>query len=167
MYQRCGSGDVSAFLSSMLPEGLCLSSDVNVNATEKTKLTFAEQNIRNSDILLCDLFAAFKTEVQFDLIVFNPPYVPTDHGELDRALQTRDISAAWAGGKDGRYIIDLFLRDSVSFLSVHGVIYLVVLKENNPTQIQVNARRLGLQVTTVSERKAGVEHLYILRFQRS
>lgn len=153
-------------MSSMFMNGFCLSSDVNVLATDKTKMVLAEQDNRNSDVVLCDLFTAFKCGVQFDLIVFNPPYVPTDHDELERALQTRDISAAWAGGKDGRQVIDLFLREVFSFLSAHGVMYLVVLAANNPAHLRFNARRLGLQVTTLMERRAGIEHLYILRFQR-
>lgn len=41
----------------------------------------------------------------FPLQVFNPPYVPTPNEELDRT----DIARAWAGGLNGRVVIDLFL----------------------------------------------------------
>lgn len=154
-------------MSSVFMNGFCLSTDVNVLATDKTKLVLAAQGNRNSDVVLCDLFTAFQPGVQFDLIVFNPPYVPTDHDELERALQTRDISAAWAGGKDGRQVIDLFLQHFVPFLSARGIMYLVMLEANNPAHLRFYAQRLGLQVTIVMERRAGIEHLYILRFQRN
>lgn len=37
--------------------------------------------------------------------VFNPPYVPTPTEEIGR----RGIAQAWAGGPQGRVIIDQFL----------------------------------------------------------
>jgi len=40
-----------------------------------------------------------------DVLIFNPPYVPTP----DEELGTTDIVASWAGGSDGRVIIDRFI----------------------------------------------------------
>ena len=44
----------------------------------------------------------FRSQIKFDIVLFNPPYVPTEANELD----SRDLRAAWAGGKDGREMID-------------------------------------------------------------
>lgn len=41
----------------------------------------------------------------FSVQVFNPPYVPTPQEELERT----DIARAWAGGLNGRVVIDVFL----------------------------------------------------------
>ncbi len=40
-----------------------------------------------------------------DILVFNPPYVPTEDDEIFSS----GIEASWAGGKRGRRIIDKFI----------------------------------------------------------
>lgn len=44
-----------------------------------------------------------------DLLIFNPPYVPTYNEEVDDAQKTGDIQGAWAGGKDGMQLTDVLL----------------------------------------------------------
>ncbi len=37
-----------------------------------------------------------------DVLIFNPPYVPTDEAELQESHDTTQlIKATWAGGQDG------------------------------------------------------------------
>ncbi len=55
-------------------------------------------------MLLSDLGQNIRPQT-VDLLVFNPPYVPSEQEELGRA----DIAAAWAGGLNGRVVIDRFL----------------------------------------------------------
>jgi release factor glutamine methyltransferase len=42
-----------------------------------------------------------------DILLFNPPYVPSDEDELGSI----SIEAAWAGGANGRVIIDRLIPD--------------------------------------------------------
>jgi len=66
-----------------------------------------------------DLFKNVKGT--FDLIVFNPPYVPTEPNEkLDME------SAAWDGGKDGLSVTNEFLKHAKGFLKPGGRILLLV-----------------------------------------
>lgn len=44
-----------------------------------------------------------------DILIFNPPYVPTNDDEVDDAQQGANIQGAWAGGKDGMQVTDVLL----------------------------------------------------------
>ena len=45
-----------------------------------------------------------------DILVFNPPYVPTYDEEMDAAQKDTGISGSWAGGADGMQVTDALLR---------------------------------------------------------
>ncbi len=56
------------------------------------------------DTICGDLFSSLR-QVHgglADIVLFNPPYVPTESRELKDAAS--GISAAWAGGIDGREV---------------------------------------------------------------
>ena len=44
-----------------------------------------------------------------DVILFNPPYVPTTEEEVVQAQDLRNIQGSWAGGSDGMQITYAFL----------------------------------------------------------
>jgi hypothetical protein len=45
-----------------------------------------------------------------DILVFNPPYVPTSDDEVDSAQCDAGIAGSWAGGTDGMQVTDALLR---------------------------------------------------------
>jgi len=44
-----------------------------------------------------------------DVLVFNPPYVPTPDDEVDAAQHGAGIAGSWAGGEDGMQVTDTLL----------------------------------------------------------
>jgi release factor glutamine methyltransferase len=58
--------------------------------------------------LALPLFARLKHSV--DILLFNPPYVPTVIAEAENAQGTADIEGSWAGGIDGMHVTDIFLQ---------------------------------------------------------
>lgn len=44
-----------------------------------------------------------------DVILFNPPYVPTSEEEALQAQDLRNIQGSWAGGLDGMQVTYAFL----------------------------------------------------------
>lgn len=67
-----------------------------------------------------DLLTSLSKGVRFDLILFNAPYLPTDHNEIDSW-----INRAWSGGPSGREIIDRFIAESSVHLERAGRILLL------------------------------------------
>lgn len=61
-----------------------------------------------------------------DVLICNPPYVPTPDDEVDYGIigisNGGGIAAAWAGGENGRKVIDLFLpKIKVANLSYYSL----------------------------------------------
>jgi len=86
--------------------------DINEKAVENAKKN-AKANGLKIDFRKSDLFEAINEK--FDLIVFNPPYLPTKGEDL-----------AWDGGRDGIEIIKKFLEDAKNYLERDGMIYIVL-----------------------------------------
>jgi release factor glutamine methyltransferase len=82
----------------------------------------------------------------FDIIFCNPPYVPSD--DVNDIRKSGDmIDLSWAGGINGRQIIDSFIRMGEGILSDSGVMYLLVVQQNDPDSIIEYSRDLGLVCT--------------------
>lgn len=103
---RSGSGCVSAFLGGLLPRSVLMATDINADACTGTLETCARNN-RTIDSIRSDLGAGFQARLEglVDVLVFNPPYVVTAPSEVG----SHCIDAAWAGGINGRQVIDRFM----------------------------------------------------------
>ncbi|KAL1697487.1 S-adenosyl-L-methionine-dependent methyltransferase [Schizophyllum commune] len=145
-----GSGCVSAFLGKILP-GVPLT--LTQVMLEPINASFASP-----------LRSRLKHSV--DILLFNPPYVPTESEEAYYAQSGMNLPGSWAGGTDGMQVTDLFLPDVPDLLSPHGRFYLVAVKQNNIQDIAQRMSALGLDCETVLQRRAGREHLFILRFTK-
>lgn len=65
------------------------------------------------------LFAPVRDE-RFDVIVSNPPYVPSPDPDVPR----RGAARAWAAGHDGRLVLDEICRGAATHLRPGGVVLL-------------------------------------------
>jgi hypothetical protein len=98
-----------------------------------------------------------------DILVFNPPYVPTPASEL----LGDGISRSWAGGEKGREVLDLLLLNVQHLLSPRGVFYCVLLSSNLPDEVnEILKREGGFESHMVLRRRAGAEDLQIVRYSR-
>jgi release factor glutamine methyltransferase len=162
-----GSGCVISHLGSLLPKGstALLATDVNPAAAAATRAT-AAANSQPVDVALMDLLSALRPGL-IDVLVFNPPYVPTSSEELSEATESRDISAAWAGGLRGREVLDCLLPRLGLALSPCGVFYLLGVAENDRDEIAAILRPQGFHGRVVAERRAQNERLWVMLFSRS
>jgi len=157
---------------------LALATDINPFAIDATQRTAIANNV-TVECILTDLVTGLEGRLagKVDVLLFNPPYVPTDDEEVGSA----DIAAAWAGGLRGRRVIDRWLpllpgllsppraasaaATAAAGASQGGRCYLVLVEENDPAEIAAYAATQGMAAQTVLRRKARNEALQIMRIQ--
>lgn len=105
------------------------------------------------NILKSDLFE--HVSGKFDLIVFNPPYLPADSREdFESAIIT-------SGGEKGDEIILRFLKESVSHLEDNGTILLLVSSLTPSENIERLIGELGLVKRLLGSEKVFMERLEV------
>jgi release factor glutamine methyltransferase len=94
-----------------------------------------------------------------DVIIFNPPYVPTP----DEEVSGNDIEASWAGGVNGRRVIDRALPQIAQLLSrPRGVCYMITVDDNKPEELaSILKSKYGLTMTPLVRRRACNEFLTV------
>ena len=117
---------------------------MNPDAVEATKATLEAHGVggASAEVLQCDLFGPLKEKLrsEVDLLLFNPPYVLTPSEEVGRG----GIAAAWAGGIDGREVLDRMLPDVGDMLSPGGTFLLLLLEQNKPKEVASILEAQGL-----------------------
>lgn len=173
-----GSGVVITALAKVLPECMCYATDINPMACRITKKT-ANCNNAVIEMLNMDLTNGFRSK-EIDLLIFNPPYVVTSNEELESKQErssssntsmdgdfNTNIIKSWAGGVDGRVVMDRVFSHLDEILAPAGVAYILVIKDNKPAEIIENLEKMKFQADIVKERRIRGEHLLILKIQRA
>jgi release factor glutamine methyltransferase len=83
---------------------------------------------------------------RFDLVVSNPPYVPSP----ERRLPTRGIARAWDAGPGGRVLLDRLCRDVPDVLAVGGAVLLVHSSLCGTEATCAALERAGLRASVVA-----------------
>ncbi len=160
-----GSGVISVALASALGENCAfLATDVNPAACQTSVLT-AEKNSTKLEVIQTDCLWGLERRLagKVDILICNPPYVSTEEAECG----ARDISAAWAGGQDGRRLTDKILKSLPNLLTDQGVAFIVLEQCNRPDKVLSFAENeLKLRGIEVMKRRAGRELLSVFRFTR-
>ncbi|XP_020617802.1 hemK methyltransferase family member 2-like isoform X3 [Orbicella faveolata] len=135
--------------------------DINPIAAQCTSQT-AKQNGVNVSCVVTDLVECIVPHIlgKVDVLIFNPPYVVTESEEVG----SHNIEASWAGGKQGREVMDRLFPLVSSLLSSSGCFYLVTVAENKPDEIISLLDSFGLCGDVILSRRAGRERLSILKF---
>lgn len=174
----CGSGYVICSLALMLAQtgchAECFATDLSTSATAACVETLSAHNVKHVDVLRMDLLSALLPRIRgkVDILVFNPPYVPTPDEEVPPSQWVYDadgcrINAAWAGGWKGRVVIDRVLPLVDEVLSPNGHFFMVTVLENEPEEILKDVTsRTGLHGRIALQQSADEEMLKILHFSR-
>ena len=145
-----GSGILAAYCARRDAE--VTASDIDIAAIQRLACVADMLGVRVK-LIACDLFS--KITGQFDLIMFNPPYLPS------RAMHDRTVD----GGKQGTRIINRFLNQVSRHLVQDGFAVLLVSSLNHPERLGEPHPHLSFKI--LRQRSFFFERLYVLEVRRS
>ena len=102
-----------------------LAADTDQSVITALEKKIKEQKIRKLQVVHSDLFSDIKGK--FNLIIFNPPYLPQDKGLDDQAIY---------GGKKGWEISELFFKQASHHLFPDGKVLFLFSSLTNKKKIE-------------------------------
>ena len=119
----CGTGYLVIRLMKVCPESKFVAIDINTHALQLTleNINLNELDQKKIEFIHSDLFSKIKPQL-FDIIIFNPPYLPTEN-RFDKLNDSNIINLAREGGDK---IINEFLSSVENFLSSDGKIFMIL-----------------------------------------
>jgi release factor glutamine methyltransferase len=97
----------------------------------------------------------------FDLIIFNPPYLPEDK------LEDRESSLNTSGGERGDEIILRFLQQAEKHLNPAGIILLLLSSVTPISRIKTLLKHLHLIYSPVSSKRIFFEELLVWKIEKA
>lgn len=142
-----GSG-IQAITASRTSEHVT-SVDISEKAVKMAKKNAEANKAKNINFAVSNLFG--NVSGLFDVIIFNPPYLPVE-GE----------SRQWAGGENGRQVIKRFASGIREHLKPGGLVLMVISSLTGLEETKNIFTDLGLSVKIAKQKKIPWETLYVL-----
>ena len=149
-----GTGFVSSVLLANINVDL-MATDINPYAAKCAKSNGIE-------VIRTNMFDGLKAKSCFDMIIFNPPYLPTSDDEKVPGW----LNYAFDGGRDGRMAVEHFLDQVCEYLAPDGVILLLISSLTGIEYVSSRMDALGFDVDIVGREKCSFEELVVLMGKR-
>jgi len=144
-----GTGSGILAVSAAQTAGSVLAVDINPIAVRCAKENARLNGVKAKiDLLQSDLFVALKTSVRFDLVLFNAPYLPSERGE-----EATWIGRSWAGGTNGRQVVDRFIAEVPAYLKPNGRVLLMQSTLTGVEETLSAFEKQGLKACIVAQQK--------------
>jgi len=149
-----GSGILANQASEVAKKVLAV--DINKNA-----ITLAKEKIikNNLEFKTSNLFS--NVSGKFDVIIFNPPYLPEDKREPE------DVALATSGGKKGYELPIKFLEQVSDYLNPDGLVLLLISSLTNPEIINQKIKDLLLDFEVVGKTHVSFEDLFVYKITKN
>lgn len=120
-----GSGCLAIALASKCPDAEIYAGDTSADALELARKNALRNSVERVRFLAGDGFSAVQPGTQFDLIISNPPYIPSaEIDSLQPEVRDYDPRPALDGGPDGLDCIRRIAAEAPGFLKPNGTIML-------------------------------------------
>jgi len=146
-----GTGSGIQAIEAAKTSSLVIAADINEDAIEYAKEE--AKNINNIKFIQTDLFSNLENyKHSFNLIIFNPPYLPNDERIKDIALD---------GGKEGYELTERFFNDVNDYLKEDGKILLLFSSLTNKEKVDEIIKKHNFKHTLLDSKKMFFEELYV------
>jgi release factor glutamine methyltransferase len=142
-----GSGIVSLFLKDI----------ANVIAVDISPYACKNARLNGLDVIRTNMFSGICG--RFDIVIFNPPYLPTS---AEEKLKTW-LNEAFDGGPTGRKAIDPFIDRVGYFLKPGGKVLMVISSITDIDAVSEKFVSAGFKVERIGCRKICFESLVVLK----
>lgn len=160
-----GSGNIVISLAKELPSASFWATDISAQAIDLAMENASKHGIQDRICFLCgDLFEPVKGEEKsFDMIVCNPPYIPTNQiNKLQPEIKDFEPRLAVDGGKDGLSFYRRLIPEGVSFLKSSGSL-IMEIGEDQAKPGQDIMQNWGYRETTVFKDYSGLDRVLVGR----
>jgi release factor glutamine methyltransferase len=154
-----GSGCIALALAWEFTSAFVCGTDISKKAIQYAQKNALTNRIRNAEFFSGSLFEPVKKIPGFDLIVSNPPYVPTtDINGLQREIRDWEPAEALDGGKDGLDFYRTIFSNAGSYLRERGTLILE-LGYGQAGEVTTIAEKAGFENIEVKKDYAGTERI--------
>lgn len=151
-------GTGTGFVSSVL----LANANVELTATDINPHAAKCAKSNGIEIIRTDMFNGLKAKSYFDIVIFNPPYLPTSDDEKVPGW----LNYAFDGGSDGRAAVESFLDHVCEYLVSDGVILLLVSSLTGIEDVSSRMGAMGFDVEIIGREKCSFEELVVLMGKR-
>ena len=154
----CGSGCIGITLKAELPSASVTLSDISPDALD---LAAENASLLGADVALCrsDLLEAF-SGTSFDLIISNPPYIPSADCDTLQEEVLREPRLALDGGKDGLSVYRRIVREAFPRLSPGGFL-LMELGISEDEAVSALLSDYGYESIQIREDLSGIRRMIL------
>lgn len=148
-----GSGCIAVSILRSLENTSAVGFDISAKALQIASEN-AEKNLVSDrlDLHISDVFAALDSVNAFDLIVSNPPYIPSkDISNLQNEVRDFDPHIALTDGKDGLSIIEKIIIDSPEYLKSSGFLLIEIGIHQSKTICQMFDSKIWKDVEFIDD----------------
>ncbi len=146
-----GSGFVSAVIQA--------NKNIELIATEINPFAAKCARSNGVKVIKTDMFAGIKEKNEFDLIIFNPPYLPTSEDEKVPGW----LNYAFDGGITGRDPIRPFLLNVRNYLKTEGTILLLVSSLTSIDDVKNEMSEFYFDSHIIARDKCSFEELVVIK----
>ena len=137
-----------------------VATDLNPNAVECAEINVKLNDLASKiEVRHGDLFKPVKPDEKFDVIVFNPPYLPISEEEAQQGW----LEKAWTGGPTGGEVIYKFLKEAPKHLKRRGKILLVQSTLSDVAKTMRLLKDCGLEPKILVQKKLDFESIKLIQ----
>jgi len=151
----CGTGYITKILAEKSVEVVAIEKDAQSAYMAKINL---ENVLNNVHIIIGDGLRSISVSSKVDLIVSNPPYLPSDDSFHDPAIH---------GGPSGIEVSVQLVKQSLPFLEAGGQLYLITSSLSDREKLLKTIHRHGLVSEVINSRRLFFEEITCLKISKA